>query len=215
MKILKTLTISLLATSTIALAQTTMCFKENHASMATIESTTLDGGLCSSSKSVNDMKKDGWIVDDIKITSTQNGNNYIYIFKKDLPTLSSLDEEKLEQRIMEKLEKRKKEEIEIKKKEALAAMSRSGKQLYIKQCQTCHGEKGEIRAHNTSRPLNTLSLDDMIISIRDYTLGEYDRGRAFIMNPYAQLISEKDVKNVYAYLKTLKPKKEEKKEESK
>ena len=82
MKLLTSITLGLI-TSASLFAQTTMCFKENHTSMATIESTILDGGLCSSTKTVQDMKNEGWNVDDIKIEKSSKGNNYIYIFKKE------------------------------------------------------------------------------------------------------------------------------------
>ncbi len=107
MKLLTSVTLGLI-TATSLLAQTTMCFKENHPSMTTIESTPLNGGLCSSSKSIQDMKKEGWSVEDIKIEKSANGNNYIYVLKKEAQTLSTLDEEKLEQRILQRLETRKK-----------------------------------------------------------------------------------------------------------
>ena len=57
-----------------------MCFKEN-ASMTTIESTPLNGGACNGKYTVNDMKAKGWSVDDIKISQTANGMNFIYILK--------------------------------------------------------------------------------------------------------------------------------------
>jgi hypothetical protein len=60
----------LLLSSTSLLADTTMCFKENHKSMTTIESTPLDGGVCNGKFSVNDMKAKGWNVDDIKISQS-------------------------------------------------------------------------------------------------------------------------------------------------
>jgi len=212
MKLKTILALGLLSTTTL-FSQTTMCFKENHSSMTTIETTPLDGGLCSSTKSLTDMKKEGWSVDDIKIEDSTNGKNYIYILKKESQTLSTMDEEKLEQRIMQKLQDRKVQEQAKKKKEALIQMSRSGKELYINKCQKCHGEKADINAYGASRKLIDLSLQDMQISIKEYSIGEYNRGKAFLMKPYAQIMSPRDVKNVYSYIKTLKPKKEEKKEE--
>jgi cytochrome c553 len=203
---MKLLTLALgLITSTSIYAQTTMCFKENHTSMMTIEKTTLDGGECSSTKSVIDMKKDGWNIDDIKIEKTTSGNNYIYIFKKEEQNLSSLDEEKLEQRIMHRLETRKKEELAQKKIDIKRIMSKNGKTMYIKQCQSCHGEKAEILSSNTSRALSKLSLQDFELSMRGYLLDDYDRGRAFIMKPYAVITDSNDIKNIYSYIKTLNP----------
>ncbi|PLY04294.1 MAG: hypothetical protein C0625_16555 [Arcobacter sp.] len=215
MKLLSTISLGLLATISLN-AQTTMCFKENHTSMTTIESIPLDGGECTSTKSVKDMKNDGWKVDDIKIENLANGKNYIYIFKKESQTLSSLDEEKIEQRIMQKLETRKKTEKETRKKEIKVRMSKDGKKLYINKCQNCHGEKADKSAYATSRPLINLTYSDMQLSIRDYELGSYDRGNAFIMKPYAASMNQADIKNVYSYIQSLKPKKDDtNKEESK
>lgn len=208
MRLITSITLGLLTTSSL-FAQTTMCFKENHTSMATIESTPLNGGECNSTKSVKDMKNDGWNVDDIKIESTTNGNNYIYIFKKESSNISSLDEKKLEERIMQKLEVRKQEEAAAKKVQIKEKMSKNGKDIYINKCQKCHGEKADKKAYNTSRPLVNLNLDDFEQAIRDYTLGEYDRGAAIAMMPYANSLNTKRIKDVYSYIQTLKPKKEE------
>lgn len=207
MKLLTSVTLGLLASSTL-FAQTTMCFKEAHTSMATIESTPLDGGACGSKKSLNDMKKAGWAVEDIKIETANIGKNYIYILKKDENTLSTINEEKLEQKILQRLEDRKKQEIASKKKEVKLRMSRNGKKLYINKCQSCHGENAD-EVYGRSRALSKLSLFDFKTTIRDYNLGEYDRGQAFVMKPYANLMNSQDIKNVYSYIQTLKNKKEE------
>lgn len=211
MKLLTALTLGLLTSSSL-LANTTMCYKENHKFMATIENTKLDGGECSSTKSVNDMKNDGWSVADINIEKSDMGSNYIYIFKKEVQTVSSIDEEKLEQKILEKLEKRKSEEIKIKKREAFARLSKSGKNIYVNTCQRCHGEDAAKKAYGTSRPLIDLSLNDFKQSIRDYKSGDYNRGMAMIMKPYAFNLGSQKVKEVYTYIKSLKP--EEQKEEA-
>lgn len=200
--------------STFALANTTMCYKENHRSMSTIEQTKLDGGECASSKSLIDMKKEGWIIDNINIEKASNGSNYIYILKKDIQeNISSMDEKMIEERILAKLEKRKKEEIQLKKKKILDSMAKSGKALYLDKCQKCHGEKADKRPFNTSRPLIELNLSDMQQSIRDYNLNDYDRGKAIIMKPYAILLTDKRVKSVYTYIKSLKSKEVQEKEE--
>merc|ERR1711879_178449 len=94
--------------------------------------------------------------------------------------------------------------VEIKQK-----MSQNGKEIYIKQCQQCHGEKAEKKAYNTSRPLVDLNLSDFEQAIRDYTLNEYDRGMAMVMRPYANNLNTQRIKDVYSYILTLKPKKEE------
>ncbi len=74
------------------LADTTMCFKENHPSMATIETVPLNGGACGGKYSINDMKNEGWSVEDIKIENTKIGKNYIYILKKEEAPVANFDE---------------------------------------------------------------------------------------------------------------------------
>ncbi len=212
MKFFASITLSLI-TSASLFAQTTMCFKENHASMLTIESTPLDGGACASTKSINEMKNEGWSIEDIKIESAKNGKNYIYILKKDSGTISTLDEEKLEEKILQKLENRKKQELATKKKEIKIRMSKDGKRLYINKCQNCHGEKAD-KIYGPSRALTKLNLFDFKTAIRDYNLGEYDRGQAFIMAPYANLMDSQDIKNVYSYIQSLKNEKMKKEDRS-
>ncbi|AXH08704.1 hypothetical protein CP960_05065 [Malaciobacter halophilus] len=211
MKFLPSIALASILTATIATAQTTMCFKENHKDMSTIENTALHGGECKGFKSAKQMNNEGWKTDDIKITSTKNGNNYIYIFKKEEKGLSSVDQAALETKILQRLEQRKKEEIALKKQQIYVRKSKSGEKLYKNKCVSCHGEKGELKARNVSRPIKDLNLQDFAISIRDYNLGTYDRGMAFVMKPYALLMNDKDVKNVYIYLKSINQKKEEEK----
>lgn len=201
-KLLAILTLSTLSLTSV-LAETTMCFKENHQDFSTIEKVKLDGGLCASSKSVKDMKKEGWSVDDIKIS----GSNYIYIFKKQT-TLNTVNLAEIERKVLEKLEVRKKEEREAAKREIRLQKSLTGQKIYTSKCANCHGEKGE-EPYGTSRAINELNLDDFLITIRDYGLGEYDRGQAFIMTPYT--IGQNEAKNVYIYLQSLKPQKKESK----
>jgi len=197
MNLLKPLSLITLLSS-LALAQTTMCFKQNHTDFTTLESTPLDGGLCAGKKSFNDMKKDGWKTDDIKI----DGNNYIYILKKDEINIQNVDIEALEAKILSRLELKDKEEEQKAIFEKRYNMSISGKKLYINKCQSCHGEKGEILT-GFSRAINDLNLEDFQITIRDYNNGSYDRGTAFSMLPYATLMSKDDVKNVYVYLQSI------------
>lgn len=215
MKLLSSIALTSILTATIATAQTTMCFKENHKSMTTIETTALNGGECQNQKSVQDMKKEGWSIADINIDKNKNGANYIYIFKKEEANLSSIDEKALEEKILNRLEERKKQEIATKKKQAYIRKSKSGEKLYNNKCISCHGKNGEIKAKGVSRAINSLNLQDFSLSIRGYNLGDYDRGMAFVMKPYATLMNDNDVKNVYVYLRSLKEKKEKTTEENK
>jgi len=203
MNISKSLSLLALVT-TLSFSQTTMCFKQNHKDFSTLETTPLDGGACAGNKSITQMKTEGWSVSDIKIDK----DNYIYILKKDEPTMKNIDMQALENQILKRLEQ--KEEVE--KRSALAErkvrMSISGKNMYINKCQNCHGEKGEALPGN-SRAINTLSLFDFMQTIRDYTNGSnYDRGTAFQMLSYANLMDQKDVNNVYIYLQSINQKEE-------
>lgn len=211
MKLLNTITLGLLATTTLGLAETTMCFKENHKSMATIENTKLDGGLCGSSKTVNEMKNDGWNIDDIKISQANGAMNFIYIFKRgasnyvasttSAPTTES--SEAMEARILAKLEKKKEEEEKTKKIVEQKNMADEGQKYYVNKCQVCHGDKGELEARGYSRPLKDLSVDEMKDSISGYTNGNYDRGMAILMQPISNGISHRDLEKVHAYLKKI------------
>lgn len=195
----------LLLSSTSLLADTTMCFKENHKSMTTIESTPLDGGLCNGKFSVNDMKAKGWSVDDIKISQSATGMNFIYILKTaNSSTLASTNfvgnQAQLEASIMAKLEKKKVEEEKAKVEKELQEASVDAEKLYTSKCQNCHGANGEKRAYNSARPLKDLSLEDMQESIKDYKTGNKNSGNAAIMTPYANFIDYKELKGIHAYI---------------
>ena len=195
----------LLLSSTSLLADTTMCFKENHKSMTTIESTPLDGGICNSKFSVNDMKAKGWSVDDIKISQSATGMNFIYILKtanSSTPTTSNFvgNQAQMEANIMAKLEKKKVEEEKAKVEKELKDASIDAEKLYTSKCQNCHGLTGEKSAYNSARPLKDLSLEDMQESIKDYKNGNKNDGNATIMAPYANFIDYKELKGIHAYI---------------
>lgn len=195
----------ILLTSTSIFADTTMCFKENHQSMSTIENTPLDGGICAGKNTISDMKAKGWIVDDIKISQTASGMNFIYILKtpSSQNTVSSNfsgNQADMEARIMDKLEKKKVEEKKAKEIKEIKDAAIAGENTYVNKCQSCHGINGEKNAYNTSRPLKDLSIEDMTISIRDYKLGTKSSNNAIIMTPYANYLDVNDIKGIYSYL---------------
>ena len=196
----------LLLSSTSIFAETTMCFKEN-ASMSTIEKTPLDGGVCNGKFSVNDMKAKGWSVDDIKISQSSTGMNFIYILKiASAPVQSSQfvgNQAQMEANILAKLEAKKEAEEKAKVEKELKDTAVLAKELYTNKCQTCHGAKGEVSAYNTARPLKDLSVEDMQESIKNYKVGKVDSMNANIMAPYANFIDYKEIKGIHAYLKEL------------
>jgi cytochrome c553 len=206
MKLLSSITLTLLA-STLGFSQTTMCFKENHNSMSTIENTKLDGGECKSTLSTNDMKEKGWKVDDIKITTKEGKYSFIYIFKKNSTpsnfalTNSNVTDEQLENRILKRIEAKKVQEIKEKNIEIKLVNKIAGKKLYTAKCQSCHGEKGEKSAYNVSLPLKEMSVDDMNYAIGQYTnRHDYGKGYQTVMRPIAANTTNSDLRKIKDYL---------------
>ena len=70
--------------SSLAFAQDTICYKNNVEKPSLIEDVSLDGGICNSKFSLNQMKNNGWDILDIKIISSQNKFNYTYYFTKNI-----------------------------------------------------------------------------------------------------------------------------------
>lgn len=196
----------LLLGSTSLLADTTMCFKENHKSMSTIENTPLDGGICAGKYTVNDMKTKGWNVDDIKISQTADGMSFIYVLKTATATTNNSssnftgNQAQMEANIIAKLEKKKEEEIKAKEIQEIKEAAIDGEKIYVSKCQNCHGTNGEKSAYNSSRPLKDLSLEDINVSIKDYKNGRIDSQNATIMAPYANYLDEKTAKSIHGYL---------------
>lgn len=196
----------LLLSSTAILADTTMCFKENHKSMTTIENTALDGGICNGKFTVNDMKAKGWSVDDIKISQTATGMNFIYILKTATPSAPATssnfvgNQAQMEANIIAKLEKKKEDEIKAKEVQEIKEAAIDGENTYKNKCQACHGVNGEKSAYNTSRPLRNLSVEEMSDSIKDYKNGSVQSQNAILMTPYANYLNESLIKGVHGYL---------------
>jgi len=198
----------MICTASILSASATMCYKKEHLDPSTIESVALSGGECKDALSVNDMKKNGYHVDSMKIQNGTAGFNYIYVFQKETtqkqmqtvsPMLNGLSDAELTARI-ENIQKKK---IEKKEKEEMVASIDSAKNIYEETCRRCHGN-GTESAYNIARPLKELSLEEMQMSIRDYSNGTKDNGMAILMQPYANMLVKNDVKGIYNYLKTIK-----------
>ena len=209
MKLLTALTITLF-TSTALFSQTTMCFKENHNSMSTIELTKLDGGECKSIYTASQMKENGWEIDDIKITTKEDKYSFIYIFKNKtqntdiLSQTNNITDLELEAKIMKRIEQKEIQKLKEDKIEKDIKAITNGKEVYLTSCMSCHGEKGELESMNSSRALNTLSYEEMQKSIDLYINdNEFGNGRAFVMRPYAARVSNDELKNISNYIKSI------------
>jgi hypothetical protein len=124
-----------------AQAQSTMCYKENWSTPSTIESTPLSGGECKDKKSLQDMKKEGWVVEDIKLGIGQSGMNYTYILKKGSYSNTAANpdnvflygtQEEMEERILKQIEIKEKAKIAAKKKRGRRVCKAGRKILYKK-----------------------------------------------------------------------------------
>ena len=209
MKLIAPLTITLFATTAL-FSQTTMCFKENHNSMSNIEDTKLDGGECKSTFTLNEMKANGWSVDDIKITTKDSGYNFIYILKKGntstriVTSNTNLSEKQLEDKILKRLEDKKIQEEKELKIEKVLQNKIEGKEIYVNKCQSCHGEKGEKVAYNVGNALKDISLDDMEYAINRYTHdSDFGYGYNMLMKPIASNTTSADVAKIKAYLDSI------------
>lgn len=80
--------------------------------------------------------------------------------------------------------------------------SDKGKELYEKNCQSCHGQKGTKRAMSVSQRLSDMSGDDIADSMAGYRGDAQYGGRLkYIMRPIAVRMSLKDLGHIIAYLK--------------
>jgi cytochrome c553 len=177
---------------TFSFSQMTLCFKNNVNDLTTVERVVFEGGECKGEKSISDMKKDGWIINDIQMKN----NNFVYILKKEIKEknlTTSIDYKQ----IAKELKNNEKKEIESK-------FFEMGKKQYIQRCASCHGKKGELRTNNTSRPINQFDYEEMKNILYEYSKGRYNRGMAIIMNPYATVLSHDELKAVVKYLDSLK-----------
>jgi len=195
-----------ICTASLLSASATMCYKKDHLDPSTIETVALSGGECKDAYSVEDMKKNGYAVDSMKIQNGTNGFNYIYVFQKDTPQnlqLLSATGNITDDELMQRLEKIQTKQVEIKKEEQRITTMANGKNLYESTCKRCHGD-GSISAYNLARPLKEMSLEEMEIAMRDYQVGGKDNGMAILMQPYATLVTKKDIEGIYNYLQTIK-----------
>lgn len=206
----KIISASILLNVTILFSQTTMCYKQNHTSMATIEDTKLNGGECSGNKSLNDMKNEGWNVEDIKITQKDNTYDFIYILKNNSLNSSfsnsekNLSQKELEKKIIKKLEAKKKDEKKQKELEKKLLLKAKGEKLYKSKCSSCHGQKGEKKASNQTLILKDMPLEDIKFAISQYTNSyDYGKGKQYIMKPYATNTNSNELNMIYAYLRSV------------
>lgn len=169
-------------------SQTTLCYKENLASLSLIETTTLKGEVCQDNKTTKDMNKLGWITKDIKVTPKDGLYSFVYIFEKK----SSLKTMGLDV-TLENLEKQKKTNI-------LVGQIANGKKIYIKKCTSCHGNNGEVIPFGASTKLMESSYDDMRFDFNKIIRSDYASTTKYAMFSYVYNTTSNDLKDIVRYL---------------
>ena len=165
----------------IVFGQTTMCYIENIQKPSQLKNKKLNGGECKGKFNLNQMKNNGWIVEDISISKNKSDNtlNYTYILKQKSIT---------------------KQKIKTQNNNTNTNDIIKGKILYQTKCQSCHGIKGQ-KEPNYSNKLTNLTIQEFEIKMEGYNLHEIDKGSAIIMYPYA--VDLGDVQKISKYLKSI------------
>ena len=202
---LKILLLSTLLVNTMY-AKQTLCYIENLSSISEVETVSLNGGECNGTKTINDMKKDLWIVDDIKINTKDNKYSFTYIFKKeDKLKISSSLEAKVN-KLIKQTKKITKETKILTKEEKLVL----GEKSYVKNCLSCHGENAKKELVN-AKALSKIFEFDYFQKMADYSVGSYPSYErksptAYIMEPISQFLKPDENDFIYLYIQTLKKK---------
>ena len=77
-----------------------------------------------------------------------------------------------------------------------------GKELYAKNCASCHGENGEKRAYGASEKLTNLSVDDIEAAFSGYLSDpQYGGNMRDLMKPVAARTTYKDLGAIIVFLK--------------
>ena len=180
-------------------AKTTLCYKKQYAQLSNIESQPFKGGECKNQYSIEDLKSKHWEIKDIKITSNKDNTfDFIYILSKNEPSKQFSNNQEIDYEVIAK----KAMQYQIKKKKE--STQKSAKNIYIKQCQSCHGVRGEEEAFGTSRALNTLSKNEFLTMMLEYKSGDLDNGNAMFMRPNAAFTTDEFNKYIYEYIQTVK-----------
>ncbi len=80
--------------------------------------------------------------------------------------------------------------------------TKSGKELYMKNCASCHGEKGEKFAGAGSRPLINMSEEDIVTALENYKRDEHFGGpMKMLMYDIAVPLRGVEIEEIAAYIK--------------
>jgi cytochrome c553 len=152
------------------------------------------------------MKSKGWSVDDIKISQTATGMNFIYILKTPTTVQAGAtqfvgNQAQMEANILAKLEQNKKVQEKVKEQEKIQEEATYGQSTYVEKCQSCHGVNGELIKGD--RAVNSMTVEDMQETLKDYTLGLNGKESSIQAPVHVSNLNNKTIRGIYAYLKSL------------
>lgn len=83
-----------------------------------------------------------------------------------------------------------------------------GAKLYNEKCATCHGKDGSEKAMRKSNPILGMSEKDVMRDLEGYKAGKLNKhGMAGLMRAQVRTYTPQQIKEVSAYIATLKKKK--------
>jgi cytochrome c553 len=81
-----------------------------------------------------------------------------------------------------------------------------GKDIYNKTCFQCHGEKANQSSYASARPLNTLTKQELVEQLENYSRdADYGGNTRMIMHQYANGLLTEEIVSVSAYIYSLNP----------
>jgi mono/diheme cytochrome c family protein len=94
----------------------------------------------------------------------------------------------------------------VEEKKAITKTDRiaKGKRIYEKSCAKCHGSDGMKEASSNSMAIANMNFEEMEDAIKGYRNGDYGESMKYSMIPYAELLTNEEMRNIVEYLHSLK-----------
>ncbi|WP_028576023.1 c-type cytochrome [Desulfomicrobium escambiense] len=86
---------------------------------------------------------------------------------------------------------------------AAPALAEGPADLYAKNCKGCHGADGSKVAMGMTRPLNSLTLDEVKAALSGYKSGTYGGAKKAMMERVVKPLSDADLEALAAHVDSL------------
>ena len=86
---------------------------------------------------------------------------------------------------------------------AVPALAEGPADLYAKSCKGCHGADGSKVAMGMTRPLNSLTLDEVKAALAGYKAGTYGGAKKAMMERVVKPMSDADLEALAAHVDSL------------